>query len=63
MLSSLYVVILKEPFPKYPKKLKIRQNVEIPLEAQKRTSFNYLSKRSRELIQVLQQYKELGNSI
>jgi hypothetical protein len=37
-------------FPKYPKKYKIRQYIEISLEAQKRNSFNYLSKRSRELI-------------
>jgi hypothetical protein len=52
MLFSLYVVILKELFPKYPMKLKIRQHIEIPLDAQKRNSFNYLTKRSRELVQV-----------
>ena len=46
------MVILKEPFPKYPKTLKIPQYIEIPLEAQKRNHFNYLSKGSRELIQV-----------
>ena len=52
MLSSLYVVILKERFPRYPKALKIQQYIKIPLEVPKRNPFNYLSKRSRELIQV-----------
>ena len=52
MLSGLYVVISKELFPKFPKKLKIRQYIEIPLETQKRNSFNYLSKRSSEIIHV-----------
>jgi len=46
------VVILKEPFPKFPKKLKIPQHIEIPLEGPKQNFFNNLSKRSRELIQV-----------
>ena len=49
-LQSLYGY-LKKLFPKYPKRLKIRQNIEIPLEAQKWIPFNYLSKRSGELIQ------------
>jgi len=43
----------KRTFPKISeKKLKIRQYIEIPLEARKRNSFNYLSKRSRQLTQV-----------
>ena len=57
---SPYVVILKEPFPKYPKTLKIPQYIEIPLEAQKRNHFNYLSKRSRELIQVFGTVQRVG---
>jgi hypothetical protein len=52
MLSSICVVILKEPSSKYPNKLKIRQYIKVRLEARKRNCFNYLSKRSKELIQV-----------
>jgi hypothetical protein len=37
--SSLYVAILKEPFPKYPKKLKIRQCIEILLVERKEKFF------------------------
>ena len=54
------MVILKEYFPKYLKKLKIRQHIEIPLDAQKRNSFNCFSKQSRELIQVFRTIQRFG---
>jgi len=60
MLYSLHVVILKETFPKYLKKLTIRQYIKIPFEAQKRNYFNYLSKRSRELLQVFRAIQRIG---
>jgi hypothetical protein len=59
MFSGLYVVVLKERFPKFPKKVKIRQYIEFPLEAQKRNSFNYLSKRSRQSIHVFRAVQKI----
>jgi hypothetical protein len=47
MLSSVYVVILKEPFPEYPKTLKIPQYIEIPLEAQNET-LSFIFRKGRE---------------
>ena len=42
----------KNFFQNIQKKLKIGQYIKIPLEERKQNSFNYLSKRSTELIQV-----------
>jgi len=50
----------KRTFPKISKKKhEIIQFIEIPLEARKRNSFNYLSKRSRELIELFRTIQKI----